>query len=111
VSAAVRRFARRLAAGCLAAVLVGGCAETVEQLSPRYFFGPVTSMSSEQVCLGDPRDDEPERARCFLLEGRALPPQTEVGTVLKIRYEDLGEDAPSAALTDVAVEIAVVHVD
>lgn len=105
------RPARRLAVACLAAVLSAGCAETVEQLSPRYFFGPVTDMSREQVCLGDPRDDEPERQRCFLLEGRPLPEGTERGTVLKIRYEDLNEDAPSADVTDVAVEIAVVHVD
>lgn len=105
------RPAHLLAVALFAAVLTAGCAETVEQLSPRYFFGPVTAMPQDQVCLGDPRDDEPERERCFLLEGRPLPEGTERGTVLKIRYEDVGEDAPSADVTDVAVEIAVVHVD
>lgn len=103
--------ARRLAVAGLAAVLSAGCAETVEQLSPRYFFGPVTDLSQDEVCLGDPRDEEPERERCFVLEGVPLPEGTELGTVLKIRYEDLNEDAPSADVTDVAVEIAVVSVD
>jgi len=81
----------RLLALAAATLLTTGCASAMEAVVPRYFYGNLAEAPGEELCLADPRDDEPERTRCFALGDAAAPADARPGDLLAVRYR-LAED-------------------
>lgn len=76
---------------CLLALAATACMDALEAVAPRAFYGRLVRVDDSELCLADPRDEDPERERCFLLGDAELPSGTEEGDILAVRYE-LGED-------------------
>jgi len=86
----------RLLATATVALLSAGCAGVTEAVAPRYFYGNLAEEPGEELCLSDPRDDEPDRTRCFVLEGVEVPAAAGVGDLLAVRYRLAGEEREAA---------------
>lgn len=93
----------RLLTTATVALLAGGCASTIEAVSPRYFYGNLAGAPGDEVCLSDVRDDEPDRTRCFAVDDTEVPAGADPGDLLAVRYRlDGGE-------RETAVDIRVVE--
>lgn len=101
----------RIAAALLLASLFAlpGCADALDVLAPKVFYGFASSATAGQLCVSDGRDDEPDRERCFTFvqdETRFEPEQPQEwlqsGTLLKIVYEERDGDEQVATLVELA---------
>ncbi len=92
----------RLLVTATVALLSAGCADVTEAVAPRYFYGNLVEEPGEELCLADPRDDEPDRTRCFVLDGVEVPEAAGVGDLLAVRYRLVGEEQEAAVAVRVA---------
>jgi hypothetical protein len=76
---------------CLFALALTACTETLEAVAPRVFYGRLVSADDAELCLADPREEDPERERCFVRGEVELPEDVEEGDIVNLRYELEGE--------------------
>lgn len=88
---------------CLLALGLTACTSTLEAVAPRAFYGRLVSAGDAELCLADPRDDDPERQRCFARGDADLPAGTEEGDILAVRYElsDSGDEETATSIAAV----------
>jgi hypothetical protein len=77
----------RFAALALAAVSTAGCADAIATFAPRVFYGYVTSVDDTELCVGDARQGEPDRTRCFGLNGADVTHDVEEGSLVRVAYD------------------------
>jgi hypothetical protein len=90
----------RLALVALALALPA-CANVVDALAPKTFYGFASSVQGQNVlCLTDARDDDRDRERCFQVSpGAAQGLQLQRGDLLKVTYDAVeSEQAPAEAI-------------
>lgn len=75
---------------CLSAVALTACTDTLEMVAPRVFYGRLVSADATELCVADPRDEDPDQQRCFLNDAE-LPEDVDEGDILNVRYELEGE--------------------
>jgi hypothetical protein len=89
----------RLALACLLALGATACSGALDAVAPRYFYGNLVRVDDEEICLSDPRDDEPDRQRCFGRGEVTIPDDVREGDVVSLRYE-LGEGGEEETAVD-----------
>ncbi len=80
------------------------CMNTLEAIAPRAFYGRLVRADDTELCLADPRDEDPDRQRCFAFGDASLPDDVEEGDILNVRYElgDEGEEETAVSVVPVA---------
>lgn len=85
---------------CLLALVAGACTDTLEAVAPRAFYGRLVSAGETELCLADPRDEEPERERCFTRGDVELPEDVQEGDIVNLRYELEDEDQRALSVVE-----------
>ena len=96
------RMTRRLAFLVALAMASSACSGVVDAVSPGYFYGYVASLDAQRICVGDAREEEPDKQRCFLLAAGIVPAGVGEATLVKIAFDrvEAGEEDDTATRID-----------
>lgn len=94
-------MSRRLAAAIAVTALLGAGCSAVSSMTQHWFYGTVTSVGSDELCLSNGRSEEPEAERCFTTDGGA--PDVEKGDLVRVQYEREGSGHGRGRIVQVLV--------
>lgn len=86
-----------------AALLASACGDAIPSMTQQWFYGFVTSVSAQELCLSDARTEDKEAERCFEVGEADLTDVAEQDLV-KVQYER-PEDGGHGGGTAVAVQM------
>lgn len=92
---------RRLAAAIVAAALLGSGCGAVSSMTQHWFYGTVTRVGSDTLCLSNGRSEKPDAQRCFTTAGVA--PDVAEGDHVRVQYERQGDGHDGGRLVQVKV--------
>jgi hypothetical protein len=94
-------MSRRLAVAIAVTALSGAGCSAVSSMTQHWFYGTVTSVGSDELCLSNGRSEEPEAQRCFTTDGASR--DVEQGDLVRVQYERDGSGHGGGTVVQVLV--------
>lgn len=94
-------MSRRLTVAIAVTALLGGGCSAVSSMTQHWFYGTVTSVGSDELCLSNGRSEEPQAQRCFASEGVSV--DAAEGDLVRVQYEREGSGHGGGTLVQVVV--------